>query len=96
LPFGLIFPRINGLRIGRNKTEYKEYDFGGRYQDIEGMKRPMKISGNVMVKIEGFKYLKSFIQKDGSFGMDVIHRINIIYYTYIIFRYLSIPFLNLT
>jgi hypothetical protein len=35
------------------------------------MRRPMKINGNV----GDFKYLGSFVQKGGGFGMDVKHRI---------------------
>jgi hypothetical protein len=36
------------LRNSRNKIEYIEYDYKGRYQEVEGMKRPMTISGDVI------------------------------------------------
>jgi hypothetical protein len=34
------------LKIIRNKTEYIEYDFRGRYQKVEGMRKPITISGD--------------------------------------------------
>jgi hypothetical protein len=42
-----------GLRISRNKTEYIEYEFRWRYQEVEDMKRSMAISGDIyyMVKL---------------------------------------------
>jgi len=33
-----------GMRISRNKTEYIEYDFGGRDKEVDRTKRPMIIS----------------------------------------------------
>jgi hypothetical protein len=45
------------LRISRNKTEYIEYDFRRRYQEVEGMRRPMTISGDVIGEVKNFKYL---------------------------------------
>jgi hypothetical protein len=63
------------LRVSRNKTSYIEYDFRGRYQGFEGMRRPMTISGDVKGEFENFKYLGSFVQKGGVFGIDVKHRI---------------------
>jgi hypothetical protein len=44
------------LKISRNKTEYIQYDFGGRYQEIEGMRRPITISGDVIGEVEIYKY----------------------------------------
>ena len=61
-----------GLRISRNKTEDIEYDFGGRNQEVDVIRRPMAIISN---DVENFKYLGSFVQKGGVFGIDVKHRI---------------------
>jgi hypothetical protein len=47
------------------------YDFGGIYQEFVGMRRPLTISGDVMGEVKNFKYLRSFIQNDGDFSMDV-------------------------
>jgi hypothetical protein len=63
------------LRIGWNKTEYMEYDFEGRYQKFEGIRRPITINGYVIGEDKNLKYLGSFVQKDGNFGMDVKHKI---------------------
>jgi hypothetical protein len=52
-----------GFRIIRNKTEYIDFDFGGRYQEIGGMRRPITISGDVMDELENLKYLGSLIQR---------------------------------
>jgi hypothetical protein len=41
------------------------------YLEIEGMSKPMIISAEMIV--ENFKYLGSFVQKYGSFSMDVKH-----------------------
>jgi hypothetical protein len=45
------------LRISRNKIEYIEYNFGGKYQEFEGIRRPLIISGNVIGEVKNFKYL---------------------------------------
>jgi len=63
------------LRICRNKTEYTEYDFGGKDQEVYGTRRAMTISGDVIDEVKSFKYLGSLIQKDRGFGMAVKHRI---------------------
>jgi hypothetical protein len=47
------------LRISRNKIKYIDYNFGGRYHEVEGM-RPMMINGDVIDEIKNFKYLGSF------------------------------------
>jgi hypothetical protein len=44
-------------KLVKIKKKYKEYDFEGRYQEVERMKRPMTISGKVIGEIEIFKYL---------------------------------------
>jgi len=54
-----------GLKISRNKIEYIEYDFGGRGQDVDGMRRAMTICGDVIGVVESFKYLESFVKRDG-------------------------------
>jgi hypothetical protein len=45
------------LIINKNKTEYIKYHFGGIYQEVEVMRRPLTISGDVISEIENFKYL---------------------------------------
>lgn len=42
------------LRICRSKTEFKEYEFGRREQDINGTKRGMSIGRNVVSEVEHF------------------------------------------
>ncbi|KAL4126178.1 hypothetical protein QTP88_010404 [Uroleucon formosanum] len=63
-----------GLRIGRNKTEYMEYEFGGKYQEVDGVRTSMAVGGDTIKKVEYFKYLGSVVPKDGDFGMDLKHR----------------------
>jgi hypothetical protein len=48
------------LRISRNKTKYIEYDFGGRYQEVDGMRRPMTISGDVIGEVENCMKVQVF------------------------------------
>jgi hypothetical protein len=45
---------LTNIQIRRNKTEYIliEYDFEGRYQEVEGTRKPMKISGDVIGDFE--------------------------------------------
>jgi len=54
-----------GLKISRNKTEYIEYDFGVRGQEVDGTRRAMTKRGDVIGEVESFKYLGSFVQRDG-------------------------------
>jgi len=39
----------------------------------------MTISGDVIGKVESFKYLRLFVKRNGSFGMDVKHRIKCVW-----------------
>jgi len=39
------------------------------------VKRAMTIRGNVIGEVERFKYLVSFVERNGSFVVDVKHRI---------------------
>jgi len=64
------------LRISRSKTEYIEHEFGGRDQDNDRTRRAMTTSGDVTGKIESFKYLGTFVQRNGGFKMDVKYKIN--------------------
>jgi hypothetical protein len=43
------------LKISRNKTEYIQNDFGGRYQENEGMRRPITIIGDVIGEVKIYK-----------------------------------------
>jgi len=42
---------------------------------VDRTKRAMAISGDVIGESKSFKYLGSFVQMDGGFGMDVKYRI---------------------
>ncbi|KAL4126447.1 hypothetical protein QTP88_010669 [Uroleucon formosanum] len=67
--------RGKGLRISKNKTEYIEYEFGGKDQEVDVVRIPMAVGGGVTKEVESIKYLGSVVQKDGCFGMDVKHNI---------------------
>jgi len=41
---------------------------------VDGTRRAMTISSDAISKFEGFEYLGSFVQRYGSFGIDVKHR----------------------
>lgn len=64
-----------GLKISRSKTEYREYEFEVVEQVIGVTKRVMTISENTIGEVEIFKYLESFVQKNGGFDEQVKHRI---------------------
>jgi len=64
------------LLYGICKTEYIEYEYGGRGQEIDRTRRAMTISTDIdEVNPKSFKYLGSFEQRDGGFVVDVKHRI---------------------
>jgi len=68
------------LRISRSKTEFIEYEFGGRDQEVDGTRRAMTISGDdVIGEIESFKYLGPFVQRNEGFVVDVKHRIKCVW-----------------
>ncbi|KAL4107958.1 hypothetical protein QTP88_018227 [Uroleucon formosanum] len=56
-----------GLRISRNKTEYIEYAFGGKDQELDVERRPMTVGEDAIKEVESIKYLGSVVQKDGAF-----------------------------
>jgi hypothetical protein len=49
-----------------------EYDFGGSYQSVEDMRRPMTISGDMIGEVENFKNLISFAQASALAWMNNI------------------------
>ncbi|XP_022024491.1 uncharacterized protein LOC110924806 [Helianthus annuus] len=61
-----------GLRISRSKTEYLYCDFSGvdNDEDIQ-----ITIDGQVVPQVTKFKYLGSFVQRDGEIDSDVAHHI---------------------
>jgi hypothetical protein len=61
-----------GLRISRSKTEYLYCDFSGVNDDED---THITIQGQVVPQVTRFKYLGSFVQKDGDIDSDVTHRI---------------------
>jgi len=48
-----------------NRWDKWRYQFGGRDQGVEGKREVMTISGYVIGEIESFRYLGSFVQRDG-------------------------------
>jgi len=62
------------MRISSSNTEFIEYDIEGRDQEIDGTRRAMTISGDIIGKVEGFKYLGSFVQRNGGNLKVVKHR----------------------
>jgi len=60
-----------GLRIIRSKIEYVEFDFGGRVHGANKERQAMKMSGDVVCKVERFKYLGSVLQRNGCFEENV-------------------------
>ena len=65
-----------GLRINISKTEYSyiEYEYDEREQ-VDETRSAMIISGVEVSEVESFKYLGSFVQKNGDLDEDVKHRI---------------------
>ncbi|XP_035841366.1 uncharacterized protein LOC110919430 [Helianthus annuus] len=63
-----------GLRISRSKTEYLYCDFSGvdNDEDIQ-----ITIDGQVVPQVTKFKYLGSFVQREGEIDSDVAHRIQV-------------------
>jgi len=61
-------------RFSRSKTEYIEYeiDEGEQFDETRSV---MTISENEIRKTESFKYLGSFVQKNGSFDENYKHKI---------------------
>jgi len=56
-----------GLRINRSKTEYIEYKCEEKEQ-IDTMRSRIIIDGDEIKEVECFKYLWSFVQKNGGFN----------------------------
>lgn len=67
----------DGLKISRSKSKYIQYELGRREQKVNGTKRAMTIGGDVISKIESFKYeyLEVFVQNNFNFDKDVKYRI---------------------
>jgi len=51
-----------------------EYGFGERHQEVDGTGRAMNINGDVISKVESFKYLGSFIQRPGGYWRMYLKR----------------------
>ncbi|KAJ7949585.1 Retrovirus-related Pol polyprotein LINE-1 [Quillaja saponaria] len=60
-----------GLRLNRTKTEYMECNFS----ETRGGPNDIILDGQTIPTKDVFKYLGSFIQKDGAIEHDVNHRI---------------------
>ena len=63
-----------GLRISRSKTEYLHCDFSGVGGDEDVQ---ITIDDQVVPQTTKFKYLGSYVQKDGEIDSDVTHRIQV-------------------
>ena len=61
-----------GLRISHSKTEYMHCIFSGANNDDHTQ---ITIEGHVVPQVTKFKYLGSFVQRDGEIDSDVAHRI---------------------
>lgn len=61
------------LRISRSKTKYIGYDFRKREQMVNIARRIMTTRGNTVDMVESFKYLWSFLHKNGGFDKNVKH-----------------------
>ncbi|XP_021992157.1 uncharacterized protein LOC110888973 [Helianthus annuus] len=61
-----------GLRISRSKTEYLHCDFSGVADDDDTQ---ITIEDQLVPQATKFKYLGSFVQRDGDIDSDVTHRI---------------------
>ncbi|MFS7997302.1 putative RNA-directed DNA polymerase [Helianthus anomalus] len=63
-----------GLKISRSKTEYLYCDFSGvdNEEDIQ-----ITIDSHAVPQVTKFKYLGSFVQRDGEIDSDVAHRIQV-------------------
>ncbi|KAJ0888605.1 putative reverse transcriptase domain-containing protein [Helianthus annuus] len=61
-----------GLRISRSKTEYLHCDFSGVADDDDTQ---ITIEDQLVPQVTKFKYLGSFVQRDGGIDSDVTHRI---------------------
>lgn len=53
------------IKLIKNKYEY---NFGGRGQEVDRTRREMTICGDVIRKIENFRYLGSYVQNNGGFN----------------------------
>lgn len=51
------------LMININKTEYIQFQFGGRGQDVDRIRQVMTISSDVIGEADSFKYFESLVQK---------------------------------
>ncbi|XP_035838294.1 uncharacterized protein LOC110901930 [Helianthus annuus] len=61
-----------GLRISRSKTEYLHCDFSGT---VDREDTQITIDSQPVPQVTKFKYLGSFVQKDGEIDNDVAHHI---------------------
>ncbi|XP_021974852.1 uncharacterized protein LOC110869960 [Helianthus annuus] len=61
-----------GLRISRSKTDYLHCDFSGT---VDREDTQITIDSQAVPQVTKFKYLGSFVQKDGEIDSDVSHRI---------------------
>jgi len=54
---------------------YIENEFGGRDQEVDETRKTMTISNEGIGEIVSFRYVGSFVQRDGGFMVDVKCRI---------------------
>ena len=60
-----------GFRLSRTKPEYMRCDFGTTTQE----KEDVSLEGQVVPRMDTFRYLGSMLQRDGDIDEDVSHRI---------------------
>ncbi|GJZ77843.1 retrovirus-related pol polyprotein LINE-1 [Tanacetum coccineum] len=64
----------NGLRVGREKTEYLRCDFGN-VEIAHNEEVKIRIGDKILQPKESFRYLGSMLHKSGRIDEDVSHRI---------------------
>jgi len=62
-----------GFRLSRPKTKYLRCEFNG----VEGNGGDVTLGGEVIPKVDKFKYLGSIIEKKGDIDYDINHRIRV-------------------
>lgn len=63
----------NGLRISRTKTEYMVLNFSADKSSTTHTE--LKLDGEILPRVNKFKYLGSVIAEDGTITADITHRI---------------------
>jgi hypothetical protein len=63
------------FRLSSSKTEYMKCDFNATMQE----ERDVRLDGQVVLKKDTFRYLRSMLQKNGDIDEDLSHRIKTVW-----------------